>query len=185
MRTVPALGWSRPATMLRSVLFPQPLGPKMETNCPVSTENETERNASSACGPSPYTLRTPSTPTISDVCWTDICFPSRRPDHLFDVRCFFFCLGPFSIGQLDVPSKFVREHLFNVRTRRAGLHLILHDQLFHLLQLAHVGPSKAVGLGAARRQYAGPLNAHPELGVIDAGRIHAQCRNRVHEYVRR
>src|SRR5690348_6309673 len=171
--------------MLRSVLFPQPLGPKMETNCPVSTENEIERNASSACGPSPYTLRTPSTPTISKLCWTDICFPSRRPDHFFNARSFLCRLGPFSISQLDAPSKFVREHLFNVRTRRARLHLILHDQLFHLLQLAHVGPTESVGLGAPCRQHASALNAHPELCVVDASRAHAQGGYCVHENIRR
>src|SRR6516162_4419735 len=44
-RTRPAVGESRPATMLSSVDLPQPLGPTTATNAPAGTVNDTSRNA--------------------------------------------------------------------------------------------------------------------------------------------
>ena len=55
-RTSPALGGSRPAMHLRSVVLPQPDGPTTQTNSLSSTENETSPIACVACSPVPYVL---------------------------------------------------------------------------------------------------------------------------------
>jgi hypothetical protein len=47
----PAVIDSRPATIMRSVLLPHPLGPKMATNSPASAAKLTDPMASSALAP--------------------------------------------------------------------------------------------------------------------------------------
>ena len=44
-RTLPALGWSRPATRVSVVDLPQPVGPTTAQNCPGSTVRFTSRRA--------------------------------------------------------------------------------------------------------------------------------------------
>ena len=50
---LPSLIVSSPAIIIRSVLFPQPLGPTRETNSPFSTEKVAELTASNAAAPLP------------------------------------------------------------------------------------------------------------------------------------
>jgi hypothetical protein len=45
MRTSPVVGTSRPAMMRRSVVLPQPLGPRKEMNSPRSTRSAMSRSA--------------------------------------------------------------------------------------------------------------------------------------------
>ena len=44
-RTLPDEGLMKPAMMLRTVVLPQPLGPRMETKSPFSTLNDTSSMA--------------------------------------------------------------------------------------------------------------------------------------------
>jgi len=57
-RIVPAVIGSRPAIIINSVLLPQPLGPRRQTNSPLLTENVAAVIASKALEPVPKTLRT-------------------------------------------------------------------------------------------------------------------------------
>src|SRR3990172_12408982 len=59
MRTKPAFWGSRPATTRRRVVFPQPLGPRKQTNSPSPTESETLLRATT----SPNFLAMPSSST--------------------------------------------------------------------------------------------------------------------------
>src|SRR3990170_4934709 len=59
MRTKPAFWGSRPATTRRRVVFPQPLGPRKQTNSPSPTESETLLRATT----SPNFLAIPSSST--------------------------------------------------------------------------------------------------------------------------
>ncbi len=57
-RSVPAVGSTRPAISLSSVVLPQPEGPSSVTNSPRRTARST---GASACRPPEYALRTPAT----------------------------------------------------------------------------------------------------------------------------
>src|SRR3954471_5475807 len=62
MAISPPLIGSRPATMLRIVLLPQPEGPMRATNSPSTMSNDTDSTAWRARPPSPYVLRRLRTP---------------------------------------------------------------------------------------------------------------------------
>src|SRR5271167_972387 len=61
MAISPELAFSTPATMLKSVLFPQPLGPITETNSPAATVKSIDAITSREHRPSRNTLLTPCT----------------------------------------------------------------------------------------------------------------------------
>src|SRR5580658_7591457 len=58
--TVPAVGWSRPATRLSSVDLPQPDAPIRQVNSPGGTSSEILSSARTAERPRPNTLDTPA-----------------------------------------------------------------------------------------------------------------------------
>jgi len=51
MQTWPLVGLSRPPTMLKKVLLPEPLGPMMETYSPAYMSMVTPRRASTCSSP--------------------------------------------------------------------------------------------------------------------------------------
>src|SRR3954451_13998102 len=61
--TVPDVGRSSPAAMLRNVLLPEPEGPMMAVNDPRGSATLTLSSATTAPSPLPWTLRTPRSPT--------------------------------------------------------------------------------------------------------------------------
>ena len=60
--TVPPSGVSKPATTFRSVVLPEPLGPRMVSNSPCATLSETWSSATT----SPKRLPTPSIRSSAD-----------------------------------------------------------------------------------------------------------------------
>ena len=56
--TVPDVGWSRPATMLSSVLLPQPDAPSRQTNSPGATSRLMRSSAATEARPLPNTFET-------------------------------------------------------------------------------------------------------------------------------
>src|SRR5438552_9068424 len=63
--TRPALGESRPAIRLSSVLLPEPLGPRIATKSPAGMRRLTSRTAATDAGPPPYCLLTSSSATVT------------------------------------------------------------------------------------------------------------------------